>query len=282
MTDEDLCSWILFEQGTLGLEISNINKKNISIKASFHPADLSKEKADDLRYRFKQAGLETIANTLKIESLANQDWLTNWKKHFEPFHVGDSFLICPPWLSKNIKDKDIAALKKIIIDPGMAFGTGLHATTRYCLHALEKHLQGPNILDVGTGSGILSIAGTLLLPEANITAIDIDENAIDNARHNIALNHAQAKIRLVQTSLESFDQTNKTQFNTILSNMTAEAIIDFLPVYKKILVTGGILILAGIIEERITLLENKISQYPFKLVNKEIDNGWVGLVFSKY
>jgi ribosomal protein L11 methyltransferase len=281
VAEEDLCSWQLFEQGTLGLEISNVNEKTLSIKASFRPEALSKEKVEDLRYRFKQAGLETAANTLTIESLANEDWLTNWKKHFEPFHVGDSFLICPPWLTKNLKDKDIAELRKIIIDPGMAFGTGLHTTTSYCLHAIEKHLQGPNVLDVGTGSGILSIASTLLLPEANITAIDIDEHAIENASHNIALNHVEAKIKLHQESLESFEKTNKTQFNTILSNMTAEAIIDFLPIYKKILITNGILILAGIIEERLNLLENTISQYPFKLINKEINKGWVGLVFIK-
>ncbi len=281
VAEEDLCSWILFEHGTLGLEISNIDQQSLLIKASFRPEDLSKEKADDLRYHFKQSGLEGVANTLKIDSLANQDWLSNWKKHFAPFHVGDSFLICPPWSTKKLQRKESAEQKKIIIDPGMAFGTGLHATTKFCLHAIERYLQGPNILDVGTGSGILSIASALLLPKAKIIAIDIDENAFENAEHNIALNGVETKIRLRQESLEAFDKANKTQFHTILSNMTAEVIIDFLPNYNKMLASGGNLILAGIIEERLNLLESALARYPFQLIDKKMDKGWVGLVLTK-
>jgi ribosomal protein L11 methyltransferase len=163
----------------------------------------------------------------------------------------------------------------------MAFGTGLHATTSYCLEALEKHLAGPNILDVGTGSGILAIAAAFALPEAKITAIDFDENSFDNAQHNFELNHVDCKIKLSQDTLESFEKDNHKQFDTILSNLTAEVIIACLPTYNKILANGGNLILAGIIEERLPLIEKEITKYPLRLIDKNRKDGWVGLTFTK-
>lgn len=270
LADADTCSWLFFEQGALGLETIDLDEQSTLIKASFNPNDLSQEKIDELRYHFKEAGLHKTAETFKIESLPNQDWLTNWKKHFEPFTVGNSFLICPPWHCKNISKQQLENRKQIIVDPGMAFGTGLHTTTSFCLRAMEKHLKGENILDVGTGSGILSIATALLLPEARITAIDIDKNSIENAKHNIELNHVEKQISLSQNSLESFCKSNNQQFDTLLSNLTAEVIVDCLPAYNTLLSNSGNLILAGIIEERLNLLKKEIAQYSFKLVTEKI------------
>jgi len=282
--DEDFCSWLYFEQGALGLEILDLDKETRSIRASFRPKDLSKEKFDELRHRLKEASLSRIAETLKVETLANQDWLSNWKKHFEPFTVGNSFLVCPPWQSKNIPDKLLASRKKIIIDPGMAFGTGLHATTRFCLQAIEQYAKGPNILDVGTGSGILAIACTLTIAKSKILALDIDRDAMANAKHNIELNHVEKRIELHLNNTEVFDDllTNNENFDTILSNLTAEAIIDLLPTYNKLLNADGCLILAGIIEERLSILESALAKFSLKSINKTIDQGWIGLVLTKH
>jgi ribosomal protein L11 methyltransferase len=279
--EEELCSWLFFQYDTLGIENKILDNSKILLLASFAADNEKIKDISILRNHFKEIGLLDCAKTLTIKPLANEDWLTNWKIHFAPFKVSDLFFICPPWSIKKLKDKDIVELKKIIIDPGMAFGTGLHATTAFCLQAIGKYLQGPNILDVGTGSGILSIASALSLPKAKITAIDMDENSIENAQHNIELNTVTKQIKLSKSTLESFAQTNNKQFNTILSNLTAEVIIDCLPAYNKILINDGTIILAGIIEERLSLLEKSLSKYPFKIIHEQIDKGWVGLVLNK-
>ncbi len=279
--EEELCSWLLFQHGTLGIENKAIAGEKLLLLASFAKNNATTKNITKLRQELKTAGLIEPAKTLKASSLADQDWLSNWKKYFEPFHIGNSFLVCPPWSTKKLKKEDTAGPIKIIIEPGMAFGTGLHATTRFCLESIEKHLRGPNILDVGTGSGILSIASSIILSKANITAIDIDEHAIDNAKHNIALNNVGSKISLRKKSLESLDRANKSQFDTILSNMTAETIIEFMPIYSKILANDGILILAGIIEERLNLVTKSLAKSSFTIMKQQIDNGWVGLILSK-
>ena len=281
MADEEMFSWLLFKQGTLGLTIENIDEHTLSIGASFHPQDLSKDNIAELLRQLKKAGLEQAASTLKINNIPNEDWMTNWKKHFIPFTIGDSLLICPPWKEKSIANKEYESLTKIIIDPGMAFGTGLHATTSFCLEAIEHFVQGPNILDVGTGSGILAISCALLFPALNIVAIDNDENSTTNAQHNIDLNKVTKQITLEQIDLKAFQSQTKTQFNTILSNLTAEVIIEFLPKYDKLLASSGHLILAGIIEERLPLIEAALSKYPLKQIKKTIDRGWVGLVLTR-
>lgn len=276
--EEETCSWLFFENNTLGIESENADDNNLKIKASFTMEQVSKGIIDELRYRFEQMGFVDTARSLKTEVLDDQDWLSNWKKYFIPFTVGHSLLICPPWLLNKVSAEQLANRKKIIIDPGMAFGTGLHITTRFCLEAIEKWAKSPDVLDVGTGSGILSIACGLLLPSSHVVALDIDEHAIDNARHNIALNKLDSQIDLIQTSLSEYTHT---QFGTLLSNLTAEVIVEFLPAYNKLLKPDGILILAGIIEERLAMLEEALQQYPWQKLAKSAEKGWIGMVLQK-
>ncbi len=280
-SDEETCTYLLFDLGALGLEIKQLSDHGLLIAASFDADTLSLDKIKEFHSNLQQSKLAQAIETLKIESVKNEDWLSNWKKHFEPFTVGNSFLICPPWKEASTNKKEYDKRKKIIIDPGMAFGTGLHATTRFCLEAIERHAKGPNVLDVGTGSGILSIACASLSIASYIVAIDIDENSIANAEHNIDLNQFTKQIQLEQTDLNEFRILETKQFNTLLSNLTAEVIIELLPDYDKLLAPNSILILAGIIEERFHLLETALAKYPLKLIEKTIDKGWVGLVLTK-
>lgn len=233
---------------------------------------------DHLRSQFEQAGFTQVVRTLKTEAIADQDWMTNWKKNFVPFIVGKTFLVCPPWKTSKAIVKDWHKRKKIIIDPGMAFGTGQHVTTKFCLRALEKRLKGPHILDVGTGSGILAIASSITSPVSQVVAIDIDENSIANAKHNIELNSLENVIDLHQLNPQSLPEG---QFNTILSNLTAETIIDLLPTYNNLLAPGGILILSGIIEERLALLETALSRYNWQRLNTATEKGWIGMILRK-
>jgi len=278
----ETCSWIFFENGANGLEIDNLNDEAILVKASFSQSTLNgkNEGVDIIRSQFEQFGLVQVAKTLKAENLADQDWLSNWKKHFEPFDIGEVFMICPPWRDK----KDIGERKKIIIDPGMAFGTGQHITTKYCLEAIEKWAKGQQILDVGTGSGILSIACAILLPKASILALDTDNQALINAQHNIELNHFQDRIKLLDKSpSDAFLSVNDEadQFDTVLSNITAEDIISLMPTYNNLVKVNGVLILAGIIEERLTQLDACLSQYQFKTLEKIVDRGWAGITLTR-
>lgn len=279
--EEDICSWLFFQYDTLGIENKHLADGRLLLVASFAEDNPKITNLAKIRQHFEECGLEDCAKTLTLTPLADQDWLSNWKIHFEPFKIGDTFMICPPWAVQNIPDLPLSETKKIIIDPGMAFGTGLHATTSFCLQAIEKYLKGPNILDVGTGSGILSIASAITSRGANITAIDLDENAVENAKHNAALNFLTSHIDIRQESLAQFDQHNSQKFDTVFANVTAEVIVESLPVFNKLTAIEGNLILAGIIEERLDMLTEAMSNHPFKLVDKKLESGWVGLVYAK-
>lgn len=279
--EEELCSWIFFQYDTLGVESENLDQEKLTLTAFFADNNQLIKNLEQLRLDFDSHGLHNIAKNLTLNTIEEEDWLHNWKKHFEPFTIADKFLICPPWKIQTKIKKENTDLVKIIIDPGMAFGTGLHATTKFCLTAMHKYAKGPNILDVGTGSGILSIAYALLQPASHIVAIDMDEFSIENATHNIELNNVQKQIELIHTEAKEYSQQAKTKFNTILSNITAEFIIDLFPEYNKLLLPGGNLVLAGIIEERLNLVEAAVAKFPFKLIEKNLDNNWVGLVYNK-
>ncbi len=281
--DEDTCSWIFFQSGALGLEIENLSEQEISIKASFAAKDFSADNLSEINRQLKQAKLDRPAKTLSVENIADQDWMTNWKKYFQPFTVGESFIICPPWRTNEIKHIDLSKRKKILIDPGMAFGTGQHATTGFCLQAIEHWARGPRIMDVGTGSGILAIACALFMAKSSILALDIDDNAINNARQNIKLNNVAKRIELEQMSPEVFcsDAAKLSRFNTLLANLTAEDIVSLLATFDRLLSDDGVLILAGIIEEKSAMLESALAQYPLKTLEKNIDRGWIGMVLAK-
>ena len=282
--EEEICSWIFFQNGALGLEIENLSSDAVRLKASFTANNLSPEYLEDLRFNFMQAGVDLAADTFTVEQLADQNWMNNWKKYFEPFTVGNSFIVCPPWREAKLTAKDLGERKKIIIDPGMAFGTGQHATTKFCLQAIENWAKGPRILDIGTGSSILAIACAMLFQDATIWALDIDDQALENARHNIKLNNLEDRIKLFGKSPSALfpaviRETEK--FDTLLSNLTVEDIISLLPTYDKLLNTDGVLILAGIIETRLKQLEDKLVQHKFKILEKSLSQGWVGIALIK-
>jgi len=198
---------------------------------------------------------------MNLREVENRDWLAEWKKNWQPVAVG-RFVIAPPWT-------DIAdAPGRIVIriEPGMAFGTGTHETTRLCLAAIEKHFAGGSFLDVGTGTGILAIAAAKMFPDARIDACDTDSEAIEIARQNAAANgvgNIEFRIGSIQETTPSAD--------LVCANLTADVILQILP--ALISVTCGKLILSGILEtqtEQIvrTLGEAEITQ----------DGEWVAIV----
>lgn len=200
----------------------------------------------------------------KVALLGEEDWASSWKIHFKPLEVGQKLLITPSWEPRAaIEDRAV-----IVLDPGMAFGTGGHETTRLCLECLESLLLPPppqlpcmKILDLGTGSGILAIAAAKLGAE-QIDAVDIDPQAVKVAEENCLLNGVAEQISCSATPLEQLEGS----YQIILANILAEELVRLAPAIIKRLAPGGSLILSGILAEREALVRDGFDRLPLDFV----------------
>ncbi|MEP6820306.1 MAG: 50S ribosomal protein L11 methyltransferase, partial [bacterium] len=153
--------------------------------------------------------------------IPDEDWVGEWNKSWQPVEVGERFIIAPPWA--EISDAHNRLV--IRIEPGMAFGTGTHETTRLCLVAIEKYFAGGSFLDVGTGTGILAIAAAKLFPDAHIEACDTDAEAVAIARENARLNGVADRISFRVGTVEE----TSASADFVCANLTAEVIVPMLP-----------------------------------------------------
>lgn len=204
---------------------------------------------------------------LKTREVPDRDWLAEWKKAWQPVAVG-RFVVAPPWS----EIKDVPAQIVIRIEPGMAFGTGTHETTRLCLKAIEKYFRGGSFLDVGTGTGILAIAAAKLSPGARVEACDTDAAAVEIARENARLNGVGCQIEFRAGSVT--EQT--TSADLVCANLTAPVIVDLLP--SLLGATCGRLVLSGILAEQSELVQSrllKLGAGSFEIVQ---DGEWIALV----
>jgi ribosomal protein L11 methyltransferase len=211
---------------------------------------------------------------LGVSTIPDENWNSSWQQYFGPQYIGKNVLVLPPWITLPEIDK-----KRIVItiNPGMAFGTGIHPTTKICLELLEKYIQPHtvcSILDVGCGSGILSIASRKLGAE-RVLGIDISTSALEASWQNIAYNDVD-KIIISGESIEKISET----FDIVVSNMLLGEIIGIKDEFKKKVKSGGYLILSGILNEQ----ENEIRACilpDFRLVRKKQEGEWRGFVFKK-
>jgi ribosomal protein L11 methyltransferase len=269
--EEDLASWLMIDSGSSGCEIEP-GTDAVTISAFFESDRIVSMEA--LAIRFEEYGLAKVLPSLKHEDVEERDWLEQWKACFTAFPIGQNFYVCPSWESEAAENETCKGRSRLLIEPGMAFGTGLHATTQFCLGWLEKRLFTGPVLDVGTGSGILAIAVALLDRSVKITAIDNDPNSIENAELNLRLNGMQERIELLLAEPKSVHGG----FGTILSNMTCEDIIALLPTYKRLLKADGVVIGAGILKEKLNLLRHAQKEFAFVEVESEESGQWAGVV----
>jgi len=189
---------------------------------------------------------------LNIKIIANQDWSTTWRSFFYLEQITNNLMILPAWeeMPEPVKSHVIR------IDPGTAFGTGKHETTKMCLSALEKTGKSEpwTMLDVGTGSGILSVYGAMLGAK-EITAIDIDPEAVRWAKKNIELNKLPIDIDLSTTPLEAVSET----YDVIAANIILNTILELSPLFPGLLAPEGLLILSGILREQTGKVEEKLQ-----------------------
>ena len=201
---------------------------------------------------------------MNLREVENRDWLAEWKKNWQPVRVG-RFIIAPPWTDVAGAPDQIV----IRIEPGMAFGTGTHETTRLCLEAIEKHFAGGSFLDVGTGTGILAIAAAKMFPDGRVEACDTDAEAIEIARENARANGVADQI---QFRVGSIEETTPSA-DLVCANLTADVILQIIP--ALIGVTCGKLILCGILE---TQIEQVVSAVNPSDVEIKRDGEWAAII----
>ena len=214
-------------------------------------------------------------NEITLSEVNEEDWATSWKKYYKPVKVSNRITITPSWEDYQPSKEDEIIIE---LDPGMAFGTGTHPTTVLSLQALEKHVKnGDIVLDVGSGSGVLSIA-SVLLGANKAYAFDLDEIAVKSTKINAKLNHLGDKIIPKQTNL--LDHVD-IQANIIVSNILAEIIVRFVDDAWNLLVKGGLFITSGIIQNKKTLVLEKLQEQGFEIIALSEMDDWISIVAKK-
>ncbi len=213
---------------------------------------------------------EGIEYETSIVGVNEEDWANNWKQYYHTQRIGKRIVVTPSWEEYTPSGDDV----QMRLDPGMAFGTGTHDTTRLCLELLEECVTPETrILDVGTGSGILSVGGVLLgAPSA--LGVDIDPVAVKVANENAEINEVSGKTEFV-----CGDLTDKVhgKFEIVTANIVADVIIRLLSTVKNYLLKGGVLIVSGIIDTRADEVENACHEAGFTTEKRLEHGGWVAI-----
>ena len=291
----DMLSYMLDEIGVEGIEIedhvplSEEDKKKMFVdilpdpedndgtaKVHFYmePENCNPEKimmqVQDIFQEVKQF-CNIGKGTISLSETEDKDWINNWKTFFKPFRAADNIVIKPTWETYEKENEDDILIE---IDPGIAFGTGSHETTKLCIQALDKYVKkGDSVLDVGCGSGILSIAA-LKLGAAHATAIDIDEVAVKVAAENMEVNHIPAS----QYTLFDGDLiTNsflKVKADIVVANILADVIIPLTGVIRPHLKKGGLYITSGIINTKEEEVREALIANGFEILGVEYMKEW--------
>lgn len=260
----------LWTFGTTGLEVSEDGSDFVTLRAYFDLAPDIARMRQEIIASLRQLNLPD-SGLRRVDSLtiADQDWLAEWKKGYEPVEIGNRMIVSPSW-----KRDQVAGTDRIIIqiDPGMAFGTGTHETTRGCLEMLEKHWRGGSLLDVGTGTGILAIAAIKLHPGSIVTGFDVDPEAITVAEENAAINCVGDEIELEVNRLSSYAGR---QFDVVVANLTADVIIPLAGEFPEVIKPGGMLIVSGILTEQGDEVREALRSEGFEMIEAKPDGEWV-------
>lgn len=295
----DLLSYKLDEIGVEGIEIedklplSEADKEKMFVDILPDPVDndgtakvhfyMEPENCDPEKVMLQvqnifqelQEFCEIGKGTITLSETEDKDWINNWKTFFKPFRAADDIVIKPTWETyEKEKDSDIL----IEIDPGIAFGTGSHETTKLCIQALDKYVkEGDSILDVGCGSGILSIAA-LKLGAAHATAIDIDEVAVKVAAENMSVNQIpSSRYTLYDGDLISnafLKVKAGTGHDIVVANILADVIIPLTGVIRPHLKKGGLYITSGIIDTKEEDVRHALEENGFEILSVEHMKEW--------
>jgi ribosomal protein L11 methyltransferase len=215
---------------------------------------------------------------LETRTVNEEDWANAWKDYFHVTHIGRRLVIRPSWREYTPKSHEVV----LTLDPGMAFGTGLHPTTRMCLEEVEKRVQpGMHVLDVGTGSGILSIAAAKL-GAGSVYAIDNSSVAAESAAANVAMNGLSERVKVVLGILDAAEAKRLTdRYDLVLANIIAHIIGSIAPQLARVLKPGGVLITSGIIEARRQDAEGPLQAAGLEQIEQVMIEDWLALAWRK-
>ena len=266
---EEAAEYALMEAGALGTESAMAGDAATMRVAGYFAAVPQREAVravllDALRI---YALPSSSVREMEVREVEARDWLGEWKKSWQPVAVGARFIIAPPW-SEVVEQPGRIVIR---IEPGMAFGTGTHETTRLCLAALEKYFTGASLLDVGTGTGILAIAAAKLDARAHIEACDTDAEAVEIAREN-AQSNGVAQINFRTGTVEEAGAS----FDCVCANLTADVILPLLP--SLIGATCGRLILSGILDTQAHAVRTRLAELGINDTETVADGEWVAIV----
>jgi ribosomal protein L11 methyltransferase len=260
--------YALMEAGALGTYCHDKGQDALTVTAYFDALPDAARVADELANALSLYDLPAASVRLgRVYDVPNEDWLAEWKKNWQPVNVG-RFHIAPPWADAP---PDAARLV-IRIEPGMAFGTGTHETTKLCLAAIERYYAGGSFLDVGTGTGILSIGAAKLFPGARFDACDTDADSVAIARENAALNDTPQ----INFRVGTVDE-DAGRYDFVVANLTADVIAPLLPALLR--VAGGRLVLSGILAAQEEFIRDALRAAGVAEVCETARDGeWIALV----
>lgn len=266
------------EEGPLTWDFADINifeygKDKAVVRAYFNIDVDVKEVISEIETRIENAKeFDVNIKDYEIfsEEVNEKDWANEWKKYYKPTKVGNRFVIKPLWEEYEAKGDEII----LNMDPGMAFGTGTHETTRLCLEAIENYMKkDTRVFDIGTGSGILAI-GASLLGAKNVVGVDLDIVAVDSAKENVKYNHLENVEILHGNLMDVVDGTA----DIIVANIIAEVILILIDDVKKMINEDGVFISSGIIREKEKMVTDALHEKGFSIKEVRREGEWVCIV----
>ena len=262
------------EQGPLTWDFADINVlehkgKFAVVKGYFSEEDnideiiaYINEKVEEI----KALGIDVGEGKVEFEKMYEEDWANNWKKYYKPSKVGEKIVVKPIWEEYEAKDEELV----VELDPGMAFGTGEHETTRMCIQALEKYVQkDSSVFDVGCGSGILAIAAAKLGAKLAV-GVDLDPVAVESAKENVGFNNIDNIEILHGNLIEVIDG----KADIVVANIIAEIICILTEDVSRVIKPNGYFITSGIIHDRVEMVTNKLEECGFEVVKVNKDGEW--------
>lgn len=235
------------------------------------PEENPHEAISYIKDRLEQAD---IAYVIDLGHINEDDWATSWKKYYYPTKIGNRLVVCPSWETYEPKSDEVV----LVMDPGMAFGTGTHDTTRLCLQMLEDLVTPETTqLDIGTGSGILAVA-SLLMGAKSAVGVDIDDVAVRVAKENAAANAVDDKV-----TFHAGDLTEKVsgKFQLVTANIVADVIIRLIPDLDQFLTDDGVFLASGIIDTREQDVQNAMSAAGYRMISRKESGGWVAIAVQR-
>ncbi|MFB4164872.1 50S ribosomal protein L11 methyltransferase [Alteribacillus sp. JSM 102045] len=270
--------WHGTEDEIFELSAEDYPEEGVLVKAYFPINSFAKETAEGVKQSINDLLLHNIdigRNEVTLTEVHEEDWAEAWKKYYKPVKVTQSLTIAPSWENYKPVSSDEHVIE---LDPGMAFGTGTHPSTILCLQALEQIIKGgESVIDVGTGSGILSIAAAKFGAE-KVHALDLDSTAVESAQANVSFNRTDHIIDVKQNNL--LDSTHEPA-DVIVANILADIIIRMTEEAYHLLNAGGYFITSGIISGKKEEVKEKLLKHNFVIQETIEMEDWVAFVAQK-